>query len=82
MAVFVLQDRRFQTLTHSSVSSSNVFCPLAVNLRHSKLERLHSGAGGGVAFRSLVSSSGGEASHSFPRRDGKQKLARYFPAQA
>ena len=39
------QDRRFQPLTHSSVFNSNVFCELAANLLHWRLELLHFGAG-------------------------------------
>src|SRR6267143_3308540 len=35
------QDRRFQPLTHSSVSNSNVFCELATNLLHCAFELLH-----------------------------------------
>jgi hypothetical protein len=38
---FIFQDRRFQPLTHSSVSNSNVFCELVANLLHSRPALLH-----------------------------------------
>jgi hypothetical protein len=44
MTVFIYQDRRFQTLTHSSVFNSSVFCEFAANLLHFGFELLHFGA--------------------------------------
>jgi hypothetical protein len=44
MTVFIFQDRRFQPLTHSSVFNSNVFCELAADLLHRRLDLLHFGA--------------------------------------